>query len=85
MKYIPSWLPGADFKRTAQEWKKNLHDVVDKPYAFVKQRMEDDKFEPSYLSNLFKAAGCPRPDSEEELVAKWTAGSLFAGGADTVR
>lgn len=85
MKYIPPWLPGADFKRIAQAWRQNLLDMVDKPYAFVKQRMEKDRFEPSYLSNLFKAAGYPQPGSEEEHVAKWTAGSLFAGGADTVR
>lgn len=59
--------------------------MVDKPYALVKQRMDRDRFEPSYLSNLFKEAGYPRPGSEEERVTKWIAGSLFAGGADTVR
>lgn len=84
VKYIPAWFPGASFKRTAQEWKKNLENVMNIPYAFVRQRMDSGKFQPSYLANLFKASGYPPVGSEAELVAKWTAGSLYTGGADTV-
>jgi hypothetical protein len=84
VKYVPAWFPGAAFKRTAQEWKKQLENVVDKPYAFVQRRMNSGKFQPSYLSNLFKASGYPLVGSEEEIIAKWTAGSLYTGGADTV-
>lgn len=84
VKYVPAWFPGAGFKRTAQEWKKHLENVVDKPYAFVHRRMNSGKFQPSYLSNLFKASGYPLVGSEEEIIAKWTAGSLYTGGADTV-
>jgi hypothetical protein len=46
--------------------------------------MEEGRFEPSYLSNIFKIGGYPSKGSEEELVAKWTAASLYTGGADTV-
>jgi hypothetical protein len=46
--------------------------------------MEEGRYEPSYLSNIFKTTGYPAHDSEEELVAKWTAASLYTGGADTV-
>ncbi|KAF3391419.1 O-methylsterigmatocystin oxidoreductase [Penicillium rolfsii] len=81
--HIPRWFPGASFKRTAQDWKKNLEKVMDVPYAFVKKRVESGKFQPSYLANLFKASGYPPIGSEEELVAKWSAGSLYTGGADT--
>lgn len=84
VKYVPAWFPGAGFKRTAQEWKANLEAVADKPYAFVRQQMENGKFKPSYLSNIFKTCGYPPAGSEEELVAKWTAASLYTGGADTV-
>lgn len=84
MKHVPSWVPGAAFKRKAQEWKKNLENVANKPYAFVRQQMEAGRYEPSYLSNLFKAGGYPAPGTEEEIVALWTAASLYTGGADTV-
>lgn len=84
VKYVPSWFPGASFKRLAREWKTNLETVADKPYAFVQRRMDAGSYAPSYLSNLFKAGGYPVAGSAEELVAKWTAASLYTGGADTV-
>lgn len=77
VKYMPAWFPGAGFKRTAQEWKKQLESVVDKPYAFVHRRMNSGKFQPSYLSNLFKASGYPLAGSEEEIIAKSIPGSLI--------
>lgn len=84
VKHVPSWLPGASFKRTAQEWKANLESVVAKPYALVRQQMDNGTYKPSYLSNIFKTFGYPPAGSEEELVAKWSAASLYTGGADTV-
>jgi hypothetical protein len=84
VKHIPSWFPGAGFKRTAQAWREQLIGIADRPYAFVKAQMENGKYKPSYLSNIFNAHGVPEPGSEEEVVAKWTAASLYTGGADTV-
>ncbi|KAJ5555271.1 hypothetical protein N7535_007709 [Penicillium sp. DV-2018c] len=83
LKYVPAWLPGAGFKRTAQAWKKDVLAMADIPYAFVTRQMQKGHYQPSYLSNLFKEAGHPAPGTEDELVAKWTAASLYAGGADT--
>ncbi|KAJ5925569.1 hypothetical protein N7454_008208 [Penicillium verhagenii] len=83
LKYVPAWFPGASFKRTAAEWRKNLEDVAKKPYALVQQRIENGRYEPSFLSDLFKENGIPLPGSEEELVARWTTASLYVAGADT--
>lgn len=84
MKFVPAWFPGASFKRKAHDWKRNLEDVADIPYTFVKEKMISGKFETSYLSDLFKENGCPKSGTEEEIVAKWTSASLYTGGADTV-
>jgi hypothetical protein len=81
VKYIPDWFPGAGFKQTAKEWNKTLVDLVEKPYRFVKQRMAEGKHRPSYLSKLLKDGDI---SNEEDHVAKWTAASLYSGGADTV-
>ncbi|KAJ5994575.1 hypothetical protein N7451_010299 [Penicillium sp. IBT 35674x] len=83
LKYVPAWFPGAGFKRTAQEWRRSLEDVAKKPYALVQKRIEDGKYEPSFLSDIFKLNGIPSPGSEEELVARWTTASLYGAGADT--
>jgi hypothetical protein len=84
VKYVPAWFPCAGFKRTAQEWRKDLEDVAKKPYALVQQRTENGKYEPSFLSDIFNLHGIPSAGSEEELVARWTTASLYGAGADTV-
>lgn len=83
VKYVPSWFPGAEFKRKAKAWNKNVQDTIDVPYAFVQEQMKKGKYEPSYLSSLLED-GLPAKDSEEEIVIKNSAMSLYAGGADTV-
>lgn len=84
MKHIPAWLPGAGFQRIAQAWREQRKGIADRPYAFVKARMASGKYKPSYLSNIFETQGVPKPGSEEELIVKWSAASLYTGGADTV-
>lgn len=39
VRYIPLWFPGASFRRKANEWAETLQEMVDRPYAFVKQQM----------------------------------------------
>jgi hypothetical protein len=83
VKYIPSWFPGAGFKRTTNLWREHLSGIADRQHAFVKRQIESGKHRPSYLGDILQA-GFPESGSEEELVAKWTSRSLYTGGADTV-
>jgi hypothetical protein len=39
VKYVPAWLPGAGFKRYAQETQKQHRIVRDRPIAFVEAGM----------------------------------------------
>ena len=39
VKYVPSWFPGAGFKKKAKAWKDLLPDFVDKPYDDVAASM----------------------------------------------
>lgn len=57
--------------------------IADRPYNFVKRQIESSKDKPSYLGEMLQG-GFPEAGSEKELVAKWTAASLYTGGADTV-
>lgn len=42
LKYVPTWFPGADFKRKAKEWKKSTRDLWDLPFAETKRDMVRD-------------------------------------------
>lgn len=46
--------------------------------------MNTGSYPESYLASLLEQAD-GRSTSEDDLVIKWTAGSLYTGGADTVR
>ena len=81
VKYVPGWFPGATFKRTAARWRKTVDDLCEKPYAFVKNQMACGTNQPSYVSKLLEKGNL---SPEEEFVVKWSALSLYGGGADTV-
>ncbi|KAE9372779.1 putative cytochrome P450 oxidoreductase OrdA-like protein [Stipitochalara longipes BDJ] len=80
LRYLPDWFPGTGFKRTAREWRATLTDLTERPYAFVKHQMAQGKHEPSFLSQLLESGDL---NEEETFVAKWSALSLYSGGADT--
>ncbi|KAL5481169.1 hypothetical protein ACEPAI_10110 [Sanghuangporus weigelae] len=80
LRYLPEWLPGMNFKRTAALWRQSLTELVEKPFAFVKQQMAAGTNAPSYASALL-AKGNLSP--EEEDIIKWTSQSLYAGGSET--
>ena len=39
VKHVPTWFPGAGFKRKAFEWRKLSQAMLERPFEMVKQRM----------------------------------------------
>ena len=39
MKHVPSWFPGAEFKRKAKVWRQDTVAMLEEPFAMVKQKM----------------------------------------------
>jgi hypothetical protein len=84
LEYLPNWMPGAGFKKTAQLWGQTLSDTATIPYEFVKQQMVAGKNNFSFVSKSIeqaKSEGDLGPDEEHAI--KWAAASLYLGGADT--
>ncbi|GMG38018.1 unnamed protein product [Aspergillus oryzae] len=82
--FLPSWFPGTEFKRIGQRSKEAFDNFGGKPYNFVKHQMSQGTHHPSYLSSILESEEI-EPGSEKEYVTKWSAASIYAGGADTVR
>ncbi|TFK32278.1 cytochrome P450 [Crucibulum laeve] len=80
LRHIPAWVPGAGFQKTASTWAKTLNEMVDRPHMFVKQQMTTGKADISFTSKLLDEPGVTL---EREFEIKWSAGSLYSGGADT--
>ncbi|KAH7351485.1 cytochrome P450 [Pyrenochaeta sp. MPI-SDFR-AT-0127] len=80
LRYCPDWLPGTGWKRTAREMAAQLQQTTEQPYEFVKQQMREKKHKTSFLSQAIENIGS---DSDLERIHKWSASSMYLGGADT--
>ncbi|OCB90783.1 cytochrome P450 [Sanghuangporus baumii] len=80
LRHIPAWVPGMTFKRTAARWRKTVTEFTEVPYAFVKRQLALGIHTPSYTSSRLEKGNLT---PEDEFIVKWTAMSIYAGGADT--
>jgi len=39
LKYVPSWMPGASFKRQARGWRRLAHEMLESQFNIVKEKM----------------------------------------------
>jgi hypothetical protein len=39
LKYVPSWMPGASFKRQAHEWRRLAREMLESQFNIVKENM----------------------------------------------
>ncbi|KAG1800179.1 cytochrome P450 [Suillus subaureus] len=77
---VPVWFPGAGFKRIARKWRETLEEMVSAPHKLVKDQMAAGTAPVSLTSNLLEGRDV---SAEEEHSVKWSAFSLYSGGADT--
>ncbi|KAJ7454160.1 cytochrome P450, partial [Mycena latifolia] len=82
LKYVPSWFPGAGFKRQTKEWRKAVRAMHDLPFAETKRQMESGIAPRSFTVEHLEGLGNEDVYYQEQNV-KATAGTMFAAGADT--
>ncbi|KAI8628042.1 cytochrome P450 oxidoreductase OrdA-like protein [Xylariaceae sp. FL1651] len=82
LRYIPDWMPGAGFKRTAKNWRAKLIEITETPIRFTEKLMAEGNCRKSYVTDFYKDTG-ENLSLEQNYILKWTAISLYGGGADT--
>ncbi|KAH7931282.1 cytochrome P450 [Leucogyrophana mollusca] len=80
LRHLPAWFPGATFKKIAKLGSESLTEMTDKPHDVVKAQMAAGTALHSFTSELLE--GRELSDDEEEAI-KWSAQTLYSGGADT--
>lgn len=84
LKYVPSWVPGAGFRRKAKEWKELALAMVEKPYEKAKQNISEGNYRPSFVSYSLEKM---RNESSSLYRNEWdiqsVAGIVYAGGSNT--
>ncbi|KAF8748675.1 cytochrome P450 [Rhizoctonia solani] len=88
LRYLPDWLPGTGWKKTAKAWSEEKDEMINAPFYWTKQRMTSGSAPHSIVGSLL---GDLQNNSnlklnhaeEEEDIIKWVAGNMFGAGADT--
>ncbi|GAB7327630.1 hypothetical protein MBLNU13_g11473t1 [Cladosporium sp. NU13] len=84
IEHLPEWLPGSGYKKTARFYKKTTADVVEIPYRFARERMSSGDQRTSFVSKAVEQAAHEGTlNTETEHAIKWSAASMYTGGADT--
>ncbi|KAH9936920.1 cytochrome P450 [Amylocystis lapponica] len=84
LKHIPTWMPGAGFKRDAARVRKSVNKMLDTPFDMVKDAIMSGTARPSLVATLLEetsAHGGPTPQDETEI--KGATGSLYGAGTET--
>ena len=85
LEHLPAWLPGTGFKQTAQHWKQTMQQVGELPYRFAKNRGQFSENQTSSFvaKSIAQAQQENSFTTEDEHAIKWSAASMYTGGADT--
>ncbi|PTB63697.1 cytochrome P450 [Trichoderma citrinoviride] len=85
LKWLPDGFPGTGFKAEAAQYGREIRAVVNEPYKFARKQLAEHNFTGSYVTRLVQEyAGDEGELSEEDAYTiKWSAATLYAGGADT--
>ncbi|KAL4259700.1 Cytochrome P450 superfamily protein [Pleurotus pulmonarius] len=85
LKHVPSWMPGAGFKRFAEKSLPNTLDMMNTPFHEGYARIQDGKSEPSFLScSLTKGSYSINNHTNAELI-KDVAAIAYVAGLDSLR
>ncbi|CAE6486135.1 unnamed protein product [Rhizoctonia solani] len=84
LRYIPSWFPGAGFKRYAKRMYSMRQKTVQETFeAVLSQALRGDILPASYASNLIELKGGRNISEDDTELVRWTSNSMFAAGSTT--
>ncbi|PCH43947.1 cytochrome P450 [Wolfiporia cocos MD-104 SS10] len=84
LRHIPAWMPGAGFKRKANEVRSLVRDVHEIPFGFVQRAMAMGTAKPSFLSSLLEGVGNEETlsqDMKENMMG--AAATVYATATET--
>ncbi|KAI1191509.1 putative cytochrome P450 oxidoreductase OrdA-like protein [Nemania serpens] len=83
LRYLPTWMPGAGWKKTCMEWRRTLRETREKPFKFSKQQVANGSSEKSFITNSLRSRDDTMAPTNDDFILEWTSASLYMGGADT--
>ncbi|KAJ7134309.1 cytochrome P450 [Mycena epipterygia] len=82
LRHVPSWFPGAGFKRWAAKQRKRSDEIIFSPLKMVQQQILDGTALPSFTADLL-SSGPHSLGPETQHIVACVASSFYAAGTDT--
>ncbi|KAG1747611.1 cytochrome P450 [Suillus lakei] len=83
LRFVPSWFPGAGFKRVAIDLRQKLSRLETIPFNWTKQQIESGSYAHSFVSDQLLPEDGSAVSAQQEEITKWCSLGIYAGGADT--
>ncbi|KAK7687278.1 hypothetical protein QCA50_009783 [Cerrena zonata] len=84
LKYLPTWFPGAEFKRRGKVWKRAVDAMREVPFQFSKDHMARGDLKSCAAMSLLESFSAPNKGNDyRETVIKDTLGTIYAAGSET--
>ncbi|KAH7338348.1 cytochrome P450 [Rhizoctonia solani] len=84
LKYVPTWFPGAEFRRIGKKGYASRMRYASTLFDRVLEQVRKGQVEqPSYVSGLLESKGGANANSDDMYLIKWTGASIFTAGSTT--
>ncbi|KZT05964.1 cytochrome P450 [Laetiporus sulphureus 93-53] len=83
LRHVPTWMPGAGFKRRAFEWRKLNQAMLNVPFEQVKENVARGTAVPCIVATELEQWFQSGQDPEHETLVKDVAATTYAAGSDT--
>ncbi|KAG1884670.1 cytochrome P450 [Suillus subluteus] len=83
LRFLPSWFPGAGFKRVAFHIGQRLSRLDGTPFNWTKQQIQSGNYTHSFISEQLLQEDGSTVGAQQEEIATWCSHGIYAAGADT--
>ncbi|KAG1788222.1 cytochrome P450 [Suillus plorans] len=83
LRFLPSWFPGAGFKRVAFDARQSLSKIDTTLFNWAKQQIHSGSYTHSFVSEQLLPEDGSIVSAQQEDIAKWCSQGIYAGGVDT--
>ncbi|KAG1718693.1 cytochrome P450 [Suillus lakei] len=84
LRFVPSWFPGAGFKRVAFDLEQKLSRIDTIPFNWTKQQIESGSYTHSFISDQLLPEDGSTASAQHEEITKWCSLGIYIGGTDTI-
>ncbi|KAG1805788.1 cytochrome P450 [Suillus subaureus] len=84
LRFLPSWFPGAGFKRVAFQIGQRLGRVNGTPLNWTKQQIQSGNYTQSLVSKRLLQEDGSTVSAQQEEIVTWCSQEIYGAGADTI-